>query len=490
MTLAGARAGRGLLAVVAVCAALVAVPSGAHALALGFQDNNYFSPTLAPLSTQTMAAVNGSWLRLILRWSLVAPTGSTMPAGFDPSNPGDSHYDWRAIDEYVRLAAAQHLHVILDLDNAPTWAEGPNAPAASIVGPGAWDPDPAQFGAFARAVATRYSGSYPDPRAGGTSLPRVQYFEIWNEENLPESLSAPNPVTEYRSLLDASYDAIKAVNGSDRVSIGGLAPVGFPPPLAVSPLKFAAQLMCLRRVGVKFKAIKSCPVRAEFDTLAFHPYTLAATPTTHADSYNDLLIADTPKLATLLKTATKLRTVRPREKHNLWVTEWSWFTNPPNTLVGDSSSLAARYVSYSMWLLWRSGVKLVIWFTIEDPAGSSQTLANFINGGGLYDSDGHPKLMLQAFEFPFIATVAHGRGSVWGRVPVSGRAQVVIERAAAGHHWIRVGSARTHTDGTFTARLRHPKRGVYRAVGPHGAASLGYRTSPIKPGRTHGGFPI
>jgi hypothetical protein len=481
-----------MLSLVTTIAALALAPAGAQALQLGFQGNGFFTAPLAPLASKAMTEVDGSWLRLFVRWSLVAPTGSTMPSGFDPSDPGDPQYDFRAIDAYVRDAAAQHLRVILTLMQAPTWAEGPNRPGDSIIFSGAWDPDPAQFAAFAHAVATRYSGTFPDPQNPGTSLPRVSNWEIWNEENLPEALSAPNTVGEYRALLNAGYDAIKAINSTSVVSVGGLAPVGFPPPLAISPLKFAAQLLCLRRVKAAFRPVRICRRKtpAKFDVLAFHPYTLAATPTTHAAAYNDLLIADTGKLSKLVKTADRLHTALPRIKHNLWVTEWSWFTNPPNDLVGDSESAAARYVAYSMWVLWHSGVKLVIWVSVEDPLTTSQTLATFINGGGLYASDGTPKPMLTAFEFPLVASVARHRGYVWGRAPVSQRVHVVIQRSAPGNRWIRVATALTRTDGTFAVHLRRAKGGVYRATAPGGLASLGYRSRPIKPGRTHGGFPI
>jgi hypothetical protein len=490
VTRLGTWRGRLMLGLATAAIALGAAPAGARALQLGFQDNGFFTPTLAPLASQTMAQVDGSWLRLLVRWSLVAPPGPTMPSGFDPTNPADPLYKWSYVDAFVRNAAAQHLNLIINLLNAPQWAEGPNNPGDIVVGPGAWDPNPTAFGDFARAAATRYNGNFPDPLNPGQSLPHVKYWEIWNEENVPENLSSANPIATYRSLLNAADASIKGVDSSNVVSVGGLAPVGYPPPRAIPPLKFAVQLMCLRRIRTTFRARKSCPSQAQFDVMAFHPYSLAATPTTHADVYDDLLIADTGKLAAAVKAADRLHTVSPREKHPLWVTEWSWFTNPPNNLVGDAGRTAARYVDYSMWLLWRYGVKLVIWFTIEDPVGTPQTLASFITGGGLYTSTGRQKMMFRAFQFPVYASISRaGRGYVWGRAPISHRATVVIERSAPGHLWIRAGTARTHSDGTFVAHLRHARHAVYRARVRSGVVSLGYRPIPIAPGRTHPGFP-
>jgi hypothetical protein len=249
--------------------------------------------------------------------------------------------------------------------------------------------------------------------------------------------------------------------------------------------------MCLRRVKRKFVPLKPCPVKASFDAVSIHPYTLAATPSTHASAYDDLLLADTGKLVKLVRTARKLRTVTaPRAKKPLWYTEWSWFTDPPNVIVGDAPATAARYVNYAMWEMWHFHIKVVIWFIVEDPPGSAQTQAQFVTGGGLFTSDGQPKPMLQAFAFPIYASVSkHRRGYVWGRAPVGGHQRVVIERAARGHRWIRAGIAHTRADGTFVVHLRHAKRTVYRARVPHGPVSLGYRAVPIKPGRTHAGIP-
>src|SRR3954469_16148903 len=33
-------------------------------------------------------------LRIYMGWADIAPKGATKPAGFDPRNPADPHYDW------------------------------------------------------------------------------------------------------------------------------------------------------------------------------------------------------------------------------------------------------------------------------------------------------------------------------------------------------------------------------------------------------------
>jgi hypothetical protein len=472
-----------------IAAALSTAPARAQApsFQVGLQDNTFIQPAKVPADLTALQAVDGSWIRLLLRWSLIVPNGATKPAGFNASDPSDPHYHWSVVDALVRTAAAQHVKLILTLLSAPTWAEGPGIPSSdSSVGPGAWDPNPSEFAAFAHAVALRYSGQFPDPLNPGTDLPAVNYWEIWNEENLPLSLAAPDVVGEYRSLLNASYGAIKGVSPSNVVILGGLAPDSPNPPRSMSPMPFAAQLMCLApgRRGT-FHAATGCPVQAEFDVLGFHPYTLGVTPTAHAANPNDLLIADTGRLVRLVRTAERLHTILPRTKHQLWATEWSWFTNPPQTTFGVPDRTAARYVDYSMWLLWHNDIPLVIWFQIQDPPNASGVSEEFLPGGGLYTSSGRPKLMMRAFSFPLIASVSHRRVYVWGRVPIPRRVRVYVQRGVHGG-WRTIARARTQSDGVFVVRARAHGNALYRAYVKGGPVSLGYNTRPIPAQSTTG----
>ena len=244
--------------------------------------------------------------------------------------------------------------------------------------------------------------------------------------------------------------------------------------------------MCLTaaRRG-QFRRSHSCPSQAEFDALGFHPYTLGATPTGHAANQNDLLIADTGRLVRLVRTADRLHTVLPRTRHQLWATEWSWFTNPPRTTFGVPDRVAARYVDYSMWLLWHNNIPVVIWFLIQDPPNTGATNEEFIPGGGLYASSGRPKLMMRAFSFPMIASVSHRRVYVWGRVPISSRVRVYVQ-LGVHHGWRTIASARTQSDGVFVVRARAHGNALYRAYVKGGPVSLGYNTRPIPAQSTMG----
>jgi len=476
-------------ALLMIILALPAAPARAR-FELGFDDNAFFRADSTSLAFNTFNAVRGRWIRILLRWSLVAPAGNRKPTGFDARNPSDPHYSWAAYDAAVRLAAQRHANLILDVTNAPAWAEGPDHPNDPTVFGGAWDPDPSAYADFLHAAALRYGGQFTDPANPTVHLPRVRDWEIWNEENLPGGLAAPHLEAEYRALLNRAYGEIKAVNRGDVVAFGGLAPVSYLT-RSISPLKFAADLMCLRRVKTSFRPIRRCRAHVKFDVFAAHPYTLAATPTKHAYHYNDVLIGDMAKYKALLRAARRFNTVKKHLRTDIWNTEWGWFTNPPNRIVGDSARTAARYVAYSMYEMWENGVSVVCWFPIEDPTlppNQPQQSTSFTVGSGLYTSTGHRKLMYRAYDFPVIASVRRGHGLVWGRAPVSVRTRVAVQRLGrvGGHkRWKQIGTVRTGSDGVFRLHFKATRNGSYRAHVVHGPTSLAYYSAPIPPKRTH-----
>jgi hypothetical protein len=345
------------------------------------------------------------------------------------------------------------------------------------VSPGEWNPDPEAFAAFLHAAALRYGGSFQDPQNPGAALPRVRYWEPWNEPNIPGYYSAPNPVSAYRTLLNDAYDALKKVHGDNVVILGGLAPVS-PVPGSIPPLNFAARLLCLHPAGSSFAPNRSCQ-RVKFNILGMHPYALAATPTKHAYKPGDVLVGDMGELRALLSATNRFHTAVPSTGHVIWVTEFHWYTNPPNPVIGDREATAARYVAYSMYEMWRSGVQLVVWQQVGDGPGHDAA-----SGPGLYSASGRPKLTLQAFAFPVVASVSHGRGFVWGRAPVSSPASIVVEHFVGGS-WRSVSTVSTGRYGVFAAYFRARGNGVYRAQMIGGSTSLAYNSRPIPPRRTH-----
>ena len=101
----------------------------------------------------------------------------------------------------VISAHARGLQPILDLVLAPSWAERSISGASYTGTPRACtkNPDPAKFGQFAFAAAKRYDGS---------PIPRVRYWQAWNEPNYPWFLPQYNTSGKtvgariYRSLVN------------------------------------------------------------------------------------------------------------------------------------------------------------------------------------------------------------------------------------------------------------------------------------------------
>jgi hypothetical protein len=478
---------RNLIALVAAVGALALLPAAAQAkFQLGLQDTTLdgtLSTAVSEPGYQALSRTSGNVVRVNVAWYVVAGGGPTMAAGFDLSNPSDPHYNWAAVDNAVRRATAHHLQVMLMLFRAPRWAQGPGAPSPTSsaglnLGPGAWKPNPTMYRQFVSAVAQRYSGTFPDPKNPGANLPDVKDYEIWNEENLWRYVAGPNTVGQFRNLLSAGYNAVKGVDRSDQVVLGGLAPISPQGIYSTHPLTFAEQLFCVKPKGNHY--VRTCKEKVRFDEFAAHPYTLAGTPTKPAFNRNDLLIADAWKLRGLLRAAEKLHTINSGP-HPLWNTEWAWFTNPPNATYGDSPHTAARYVAYSMYLMWKAGFSMVIWQTLADTGVVANGSAN---GGGLETQANVPKPQMTAFGFPLIASVTRKGGYAWGRAPMRRKVTVFVQHLVKGK-WKRVAKTKTDGWGVFQVRFKAGGNGTYRAQAAGGATSLPYFSAKIPAKRTH-----
>jgi hypothetical protein len=414
-----------------------------------------------------LRATDASVMRTGVDWAQIAPDGPAPPSGFHAADPNDPHYRWSNLDAIVRAGAAHHQQILVDIWNAPSWAKGPGTPGSEVF-EGAWNPSLADYTAFLHALAVRYSGRFD-------GLPRIRYWEPWDEPNLPYWFPVPNPVTEYRALLDRAYSVLKAVNRDNEVVFGGLAPVK-PNPESYPPMDFAADVLCLERIGSQFRPAPSCRQRPKFDIFGFHSYTLGATPTAHAAIPGDVFVGDMGEVHNLVQELDRLQR---GANYPIWVTEFDWFTNPPNPYLGDPPAMAARYVAYALYEMWRSGVSLVSWDGITDPPPSSPEA-----GSGLYLLSGEPKLDLRAFAFPVVASVTGERGYVWGRAPVSRRVRVVVQREVRGR-WAAIARVLTGTRGIFSISFRARGNGLYRARVLGGPVSLPYDSAPIPPSYTH-----
>lgn len=469
---------RGRLAICVLgLSALLATPgvAAARGLETAVYDTTAFDSADRDNAFQHVAEAGAGAARVSVSWSRIAPEGFVKPEGFDARNPFDPAYRFQALDAQILAATSAGLQPIVTIVNAPVWAERGDDGRQ-----GARKPDAAELGLFAEAAARRYSGSVP-------GLPRVRYWQAWNEPNLwlflfPQFKGTPyhdrvQPGTPavspaiYRRYVRAISRAVKGVDSTNKVIAGSLAPFGHNEGKkhAVRPLRFMREFLCMTRAN---QAKPGCRP-AQFDIWSMHPYTEGG-PTHRAAQRGNVSLGNLPDMRRVLDAAR--RHGRVARNVRFWVTEFSWDTKPP-----DESAiplkLHSRYVAETFFRAWQQGVSLFTWFKIRDdtePIGNNvhtyQSGLYFNCGAGCYRA----KRSLRAFQFPLIAYPEGERVMVWGIAPSKQRETVVIEQRRKRGGWRRMRKLRTDRWGVFRARPRRRGDGPARArvTGPTRERSL------------------
>jgi hypothetical protein len=451
-------------AAVALCAVAAAGRAAAQGLSVGFSADPVLTgnaPT-ADIWIPRAVAEGASIVRVNLVWSQVAP--SVRLASFAPGDPSSPGYDWTAVDASIRALAGHGLQVLLNITGAPTWAEGPAPPPGTS--PGSWRPDPAQFASFATAAARRYDGRFPDPVTPGAFLPRVRYWQPWNEPNLSLYLSpqwtqsgngwAPVSPVIYRRLLNAFYRAVKRVSSSNFVVTAGTAPYGDPPGgERMPPVAFDRTLFCLRD-DARLTPL-GCPDPPHLDALSHHPYGIQG-PLWHALNPDDAAVPDIYKIARVLHAAEDAGHVAPAGPKRLWATEISWDSSPPDP-EGVPVAEQARWLEQALYVLWRQGVDTVLWLQIVDAPPVPSYGATY--QAGLFDLAGVAKPAAESYRFPFVTRrLNHGHIEAWGRAPHGGR--IAIEARRHGR-WTVLRRIAVRSDQVFQAVLGVRGRAILRA---------------------------
>ena len=195
---------------IATAAAALLVPSTGVAGVAAIQDDVLATVALTDIPTRLalVQATNAKVTRVDILWSLVAPTPP-----LNAADPNDPAYDWRRTDAIFAGLAAADITPIVSTYSTPDWAvAGVNTPhPKTFYNPNA--PTAAAFGAFIRAVATRYSGTFV-PTGTIAPLAGVRHFEVWNEPNLKGffQFNRKSNLGKYKGLVKAAYTQIKAAN--------------------------------------------------------------------------------------------------------------------------------------------------------------------------------------------------------------------------------------------------------------------------------------
>jgi len=385
---------------------------------------------------------------LALFWTTVA---ASAPSG-DRSDPGNPAYTWGPFDRQVMQARAVGLDPLVYISGSPTWARDRAAGGAGTT----W-PRPAELARFAEAAARRYGGAF---QAEGAALPRVRYWQVWNEPAARSDLkpqfrgNRPVAVGHYRRMVNAFAVAVHRVHADNLVVAGGLGPFGHNAKdiQVVAPLRFMSLMLCVAR---KPPHRRTCAQRSTFDVWSHNPYTNGG-PTRHAAGADDVSLGDLPEMRSVLDAAVRAHTILSKRHVEFWVTEISWDTRPSDPR-GVPMTLHARWVAEALYRMWASGVSLVTWYRLrDDPLRESPYQS------GMYFVDGEPKLSLRAFRFPFVALRTRRGVQTWGRTPDGKTATVVIEQVAGGG-WRELATMRADQFGIFSKGFRGPRSGSLRA---------------------------
>ncbi len=284
-----------------------------------------------------MASLGITWLRFDIEWSDVQPKNSQT-------------FDWARIDALVAAANARHIEVLPILVYAPRWARSDGCSDSVRCAP----KDPAQFGTFAAAAAARYA-----PQG-------VHQWEIWNEENLAASWLPQADATQYAALLKAASEAIKKVDPTAAIVVGGMGPAASRNG-DIAPVEFLA-------------ALYGAGGKESFSAVGFHPYSFPANPG-YPMSWN--------AWQQMTNTSPSLRSVMTKNGDSdkkIWVTEYGTPTGGPGGMSEDAQASMIKD-AFKLWHSY-SFVGPLMLYTYKDMGTNPDTKENFF---GLVRYDGNQK---------------------------------------------------------------------------------------------------
>jgi hypothetical protein len=233
-----------LLAAGQCAAARAEVPTGFY----GVNPGDLFALPASDWDAQLAALQAGGIgvVRLPAYWSDLEPRA--------PDADGRRYPNWQLIDDKVQALARHGLRWEPVICFSATWSETVPGDYASAPA------DAGQFAAFAATLARRYGpgGSFWSGHSDLAPVP-VRSYELWNEPNAAVFWHPQDSAPEaYADLYALTRDALRQVDGSARVVVGGLASPG----TEVLPAdRFVARMFAHRP-----------DLRGDVDVVGYHPY--------------------------------------------------------------------------------------------------------------------------------------------------------------------------------------------------------------------------
>jgi len=406
-----------LLVALAACVAASSTQASTG-VQYGIQDDAWleFGPGTLNQRLATFKRLGVPLVRFTLRWNEIARRRPT-----NPTSPRDPAYDWRRQDRVLRGLRRNGLTPVVTLVGTPAWANGGRSPQYA-------PPRPRDFRRFATAAARRY--------------PWVRYWVIWNEPNKRLWFRPTKAAIYVRHVLNPGYEGIHAVLPHARVGGGATGPKGAAG--GVAPVTWVRGMAA---------------ARAKFDAYAHHPYPSTPSETPSSGGCKNcpwITMATIRKLLILVK--------RSFGSKPIWLTEYGYQTNPPDTFLGVPLKRQATNLSLAAMRAWRlPRVTMLIQYLYRD----EPQLSRFQTGLVFVDDRWKPSL--QAFRLPFAQMGRSGlQAVVWGQLRDGrpGRKRYRLE-VLRRNVWKPVGRARlTNDHGVFIRTIRVKPGALFRIWSP------------------------
>jgi hypothetical protein len=416
-----------------------------------FQDDNVLLSPAAPQALDQLKGLGVNTIHTLVFWARLAPNSDsrTKPSG-DLTNPNT--YNATAMAQYdalVRGAAARGMQVLMTPTGfTPLWAQCKR--------PGKYrncQPNAKYFQDFVTALGKRYSGTFTPP--GGTTLPRVSRWSIWNE---PDQVGWIYPQKKkglvvgakyYRDLFYAGQAGLKKSGHSrDKVLLGETAPTARGN--SSDPTSFLEALFCINNKGKRIKtAALGCNKFKKLNVAGYahHPYnTSAIGPALRKPKgKGDITLAVLDRLKKVLALGAKGHSI----KRNLpvYFTEYGIQSNPPNPSYGVPLAKQAMWLNQMDYTAYKNKlVKSVSQYELVDDGNDPSVFQT-----GLEFQNGTPKPSLDAYRLPIWVTRKGGSSSIWFWVrPANGAPQTVQIQHDTGGGFQTVATKTTNGKGFAT----------------------------------------
>lgn len=338
-----------------------------------FQDDNlllYRGDDTADKTLRELKDLGVTAVRVTVPWRAFAPDHRALTRPASLTDPTDSsQYDPTVFDVHdhmLRVASRLGIKVLFNVTGgAPVWATGRrNGHFVSLQ----YKPNAKAFRQFVQMLGTRYDGAHTDENQGGTKIPRVSMWSIWNEPNQGAGLQpqwerdakarlVPVAPRIYRGLAQGMLSALRATgHGGDTILLGETAPRGVNRRTvtgSLRPVPFLAGLLCLDATTLAPLAgqaardqgcnLKSASRRLAVTGYGHHPYSIVSSPDTTDPDVRDITLADAPRLGRLLD-AGAAEGILPAGLPYWW-TEYGWQTLPPDPVRGVDPLLQAQWLA-------------------------------------------------------------------------------------------------------------------------------------------------